>query len=136
MDRSIGWALALAATLGLGLGACAPASAFPVHLPGRKAKAVAPANEGAWLVHAGAAQDIYANLAKTSRSLQASVCTRGPGLAAPRVELLVVGRAPIDVQGCTSLYLLLGPGERLSIVNPNPADVSGSYKLDLLAQLK
>ena len=136
MDRSIGWALALAAALGLGLGACMPASALPIHLPGRKARAVVPANEGAWIVHAGATQDLYANLAKTSRSLQANVCTRGPGLAAPRVELQVVGRAPIDIQGCTSLYLLLGPGERLSILNPNPADVSGTYKLDLQAQLK
>lgn len=136
MDRSIGRALALAAALGLGLGVCGPASAFPIHLPGKKARSAAPANEGAWIVHAGASQDIYANIAKTSRSLQASVCTRGPGLAAPQVELQVGGRPPIDVQGCTSLVLLLGPGERLAIVNPNPADVSGSYKLDLGAQLK
>ena len=136
MDRSIGWAGGLAAALGLVLAAALPASASPLHLPGKKAKAIAPANEGAWIVHAGATQDIYANLAKTSRSLQANVCTRGPGLAAPRVELQVVGRAPIDIQGCTSLYLLLGPGERLSIANPNPADVSGTYKLDLEAQPK
>ena len=136
MGRSIGWAVGLAATLGLVLAAAPRASALPIHLPGKKAKAVALANEGAWIVHAGATEDIYANLAKTSRTLQAYVCTRGPGPAAPRVELQVLGRAPIDIQGCTSLFLLLGPGERLAIVNPNPADVSGTYKLDLQAQLK
>ena len=136
MDRSIGWAPALAATFGLALSAATPALASPIHLPGKKAKPVVAANEGAWIVHAGATRDIYANLAKTSQTMQAYVCTLGPGQAAPRVELMVAGRAPIDIQGCTSIYLLLAPGERLAIVNPNPADVSGSYKLDLQAQLK
>ena len=52
------------------------------------------------------------------------------------MELQVIGRPPIDVQGCQSLYLLIGPGERLAIANPNPIDVSGTYKLDMQAQLK
>ena len=68
--------------------------------------------------------------------MQAYVCTRGPGASAPRVELQVVGRAPIDVQGCENVFLLLSSGERLSLVNPNPVDVTGSYKLDLQSQLK
>ena len=134
MDRSIGRALALAtALLVLAAASSAPAG---VHMPGKKHKAAAAANEGAWIVHAGATQDIYANLGKQSQSMQAYVCTRGPGLAAPRVELQMVGRPAIDVQGCQSVYLLIGPGERLAIANPNPADVSGSSKLDLQAQLK
>jgi hypothetical protein len=132
----MGRALALAGRVALVLAAASSAAAFPVHLPGKRHKAVAAANEGAWIVHPGAAQDIYANLGKHSQPMQAYVCTRGPGLAAPRVELQMAGRPLIDVQGCQSVYLLIGPGERLAIANPNPADVSGSYRLDLQSQLK
>ncbi len=134
MDLAIGRALTLAAALSLALPAAA--SAAPLHLPGKKHKAVVALNEGAWIVHAGATQDIYANLGKQAQSMQAYVCTRGPGASAPLVELQVVGRAPIDVQGCENVFLLLSSGERLSLVNPNPVDVTGSYKLDLQSQLK
>ena len=34
------------------------------------------------------------------------------------------------------LSLDLGPGERLTIVNPNPVEVTGSYKLDLQGAIK
>ena len=137
MQLWAGRAVALAGALGLTLAALAPASALQIHLPGKKhTKSAAASNEGAWIVHAGATQDIYANPGKQSQSMQAYVCTRGPGLAQPSVELQLVGRPPIDVQGCQSIYLLIGPGERLSILNPNPVDVSGSYKLDLQSQLK
>jgi hypothetical protein len=136
MDLRVGRALAVASAIGIALPAALPASAVSLHMPGRRHKPLIAANEGAWIVHAGSSQDIFSNSNKQSQSMQAYVCTRGPGLAEPRVELQVVGRAPIDVQGCQSLYLLIGPGERLAIVNPNPIDVSGTYKLDLQAQLK
>ena len=136
MDLRVGRAIAVACALGLAMSVAAPASAVSLHLPGKKHKPVIAANEGAWIVHAGSSQDIFANPNKQSQTLQAYICTRGQGLAEPRVELQLIGRPPIDVQGCQSLYLLIGPGERLAIVNPNPADVSGTYKLDLQAQLK
>jgi hypothetical protein len=130
MDRTIGRALTLAGTLGLVL-AAGCADALPVHMPGKKAKPVVAANEGSWIVKAGASRDIYANVTKTAMPMQAYVCTQAPGPVAPMVELQVVGRAPIDIQGCDSVYLLIGSGERLAIFNPNPAEVTGSYKLDL-----
>jgi len=131
MDRSIGRLLAAAGTLGLALAVAASASALSIHKPGKKKAPIVAANEGSWIVHAGATRDIYSNQSKDSMPMQAYVCTQGPGMVLPHVELQIIGRAPIDIQGCDSVYLVLSPGERLSILNPNPADVSGSYKLDL-----
>ena len=114
----------------------AGAPAFAIHLPGRHVKAAVAANEGAWFVRAGATQDIYANTGKRPLSLQAYICTRAQGPVAPRVELELQGRMPIEIQGCASVYLLLSSGERLALYNPGAADVIGSYKFDLQGQLK
>jgi hypothetical protein len=130
MNRTTARSLTLAGTLGFVLAATG-AQALPVHMPGKKAKPVVAANEGSWIVKAGSSRDIYANLTKAAMPMQAYVCTQAPGPVAPKVELQVVGRTPIDIQGCQSVYLLVGSGERLAIINPNPADVTGSYKLDL-----
>ncbi|HEY5412208.1 MAG TPA: hypothetical protein VIJ94_15920 [Caulobacteraceae bacterium] len=137
MARSIG-----RAQVGAGIGAAAlalsatGAPAFAVHLPGRHVKAAVAANEGPWFVRAGATQDIYANTGKKALSLQAYICTRPEGAGAPRVELEVQGRAPIEIQGCSSVYLLLSSGERMALYNPGAADVTGSYKFDLQSQVK
>lgn len=137
MIRSIGrgwaWAGIGAATLAL---SAIGAPAFALHLPGKHAKAAIAANEGPWLVHAGATQDIYANTGKKPLSLQAYICTRPEGPGAPRVELELQGRAPIEIQGCSSVYLFLGSGERMALYNPGSADIAGSYKLDLQGQVK
>jgi hypothetical protein len=130
MDRTIGRALTLVGALGFVLATAGPALAL--HVPGKKAKKpVVASNEGSWIVKAGSSRDIYANVTKTEMPMQAYVCTQAAGPVAPKVELSIAGRAPIDIQGCGSVYLLVGSGERLAIINPNPADVTGSYKLDL-----
>ena len=129
MHRTKGRFLAAAALAALLAGAV-PAAAG-LHLPGRRAKAAIAANEGAWLVRAGAAQDLYANIGKTPLQMVVYLCTRPDGLAAPHVQLQIIGRAPVDIQGCQSVYMLLASGERLAIVNPNPEPVGGTYKLDL-----
>lgn len=137
MMRSIGrvraWAGIGAAALAL---SAIGAPAFAIHLPGKHVKAAVATNEGPWFVRAGATQDIYANTGKKPLSLLAYICTRAQGVAAPRVELERQGREPIEIQGCTSIYLLLDSGERLALFNPGAADVIGSYKFDLQSQLK
>ena len=136
MHRSSGHSLAAAALmLGALLTVSRPAAAG-LHAPGHKAKAAIAANEGSWLVRAGAAQDLYANIGKHPLPLVVYLCTRPDGLAAPHVQLQILGRAPVDIQGCQSVYLLLASGERLAIVNPNPVGVSGTYKLDLQAKVQ
>ena len=136
MDRRI--ARAFKAT-GLGLMAAALAAACacatPLHLPGRHAKVVVP-TEGPWFVRAGQVQDIYANTGSKPLAMQTYLClTPKPG-AASRVALVIAGRAPMDIEGCSSLYLLLTPGERIAISNPGPVDAIGTYKLDLQGQAK
>ena len=98
MDLRVRRALVVASALGFVLPAALPASAAFLHLPGKRHRPAIAANEGAWIVHAGAVQDIYFNPNKKSQPMQAYVCTRGPGEAAPRVEVQLVGRAPIEVQ--------------------------------------
>ena len=107
-----------------------------LHVPLHRAKAAIAANEGPWLVRAGAAQDLYANIGKKPLQLVVYLCTRPDGLAAPHVQLQIVGRAPVDIQGCQSVYMLLGSGERLAIVNPNPVAIGGTYKLDLQGKVR
>lgn len=136
MDRSIGRALTLAGALGLLSPVAEVAWGFPVHLPGHHAKPQVAANEGLWFIRAGGAQDIYANVGRKPLPVQAYVCTKPDGPGAPRVELQVLGRAAIDIQGCQSLYLLLNAGERITLLNPNPAAVNGSYKMDVQSAIK
>ena len=94
MHRSSGHSLAAAALmLGALLTASRPAAAG-LHAPGHKAKAAIAANEGSWLVRAGAAQDLYANIGKHPLPLVVYLCTRPDGLAAPHVQLQILGRAP------------------------------------------
>ena len=111
-------------------------AAAGLHVPGHKARAAIAANEGSWLVRAGAVQDLYANIGKHPLPLVVYLCTRADSLAAPRVQLQILGRAPVDIQGCQSVYLLLASGERLAIVNPNPVTVGGTYKLDLQGKVR
>ncbi len=135
MNRWIGPVLTFGA-LGLGLSAALPAAAG-LHLPpGRHAKAAIATNEGPWFVRAGAVQDLYANVGNKALPVMIYLCTRPDGPAAPHVQLQILGRAPIDIQGCQSVYLLLTSGERVAIVNPNPVDVIGTYKLDLQAKVR
>ena len=126
-------AAAVAATAALMAAACAAAS--PVHLPGHKAKAAVP-TEGPWIVHAGQVHDIYANTDKKPLALQAYFCVTAGVSGAPRVDLQQAGRSPIEIQGCQSLYLLLGPGDRIALADLGPTDATGTYKLDLQGQLK
>jgi hypothetical protein len=125
---------------GLGLAAllaCAPAQAGRIHLalPGHHAKAVVP-TEGPWFVRAGQTQDIWANLGSKPQALQTYLClTAKPG-GARRVDLILEGRAPMDIEGCASVYLLLVPGERIALSNPGPADAIGTYRFDLQGQPK
>ena len=134
MYRWIGPALTCGA-LGLALSVAASASAG-VHLPGRHAKAAIATGEGPWFVRAGAVQDLYANVGKKPLPVVIYLCIRPDGPAAPHVQLQIIGRAPIDILGCQSVYLLLTSGERVAIVNPNPVDVIGTYKLDLQAKVR
>ncbi len=135
MHRLIRLAPAVAGALGVALASAGPAAAG-VHLPGRHPKAAIATGEGPWFVRAGAVQDLYANVGKKPLPVVIYLCIRPEGPAAPRVQLQILGRAPIDIQGCQSVYLLLGSGERVAIVNPNPVDVIGTYKLDLQAKVR
>ncbi len=124
--------LSLAALL-----ACAPAQAKLPHLglPGHHAKAVVP-TEGPWFIRAGQTQDIYANTGSKPVAMQTYLClTPKPG-AARRVDLVLEGRAPMNIEGCASIYLLLVPGERMAIANPGPGDAVGTYRFDLQGQVK
>lgn len=115
--------------------AAASAAALPIHLPGHHAKATVP-TEGPWIVHAGQVHDIYANTEKKPLALLAYFCVTPGASGAPRVDLQQVGRSPIELQGCQSLYLLLAPGDRIALADPGPTDATGTYKLDLQGQLK
>lgn len=136
MHRSSGRSLAAATVMLTALLASGGPAGAGLHVPGHRARAAIAANEGAWLVRAGAVQDLYANIGKRPLPLVVYLCTRPDGLAAPHVQLQILGRAPVDIQGCQSVYLLLASGERLAIVNPNPVGVSGTYKLDLQAKVR
>jgi hypothetical protein len=52
------------------------------------------------------------------------------------VDLRQGGRAPVEIQGCQSLYLLLAPGDRIALAAPGPTDAAGTYRFDLQGQLK
>ena len=132
MKQSMRRPRALAAAIGFALGA----AACEAHFPGHHARAVIAENEGPWLVRAGAVQDLYANTGHHPLPLVVYLCTRPEGPEAPHVLLQMIGRAPIDVQGCQSVFLELSAGERLEILNPSPVDVVGTYKLDLQAKLR
>ena len=130
--RVSGWAVIAAA---VAASVTSSARAAPFHLPGRRPLPAIP-TEGPWLVRAGATLDIYANLGKRPLPLQAHICLRTHPGGSPRVELQLEGRSPIDLQGCSSLYLLLGPGERIALHEPGPDDATGTYKLELSSPLK
>ncbi len=132
MKLSMRRRLPLAAAIGLALGA----SACEAHFPGHHARAAIAENEGPWFVRAGAVQDLYANTGPHPLPLIVYLCTQPQGGGAPHVLLRMIGRAPIDIQGCQSVFLDLSGGERLEILNPNPFDVTGSYKLDLQARVR
>jgi hypothetical protein len=125
---------------GLGLAAllaCAPAGAkLPrLSLPGHHAKPIVP-TEGPWFVRAGQTQDIWANTGSKPQAMQTYLCvTARPG-GARRVDLVLEGRAPMNVEGCTSVYLELAPGERVAIANPSSGDAVGTYRFDLQGQPK
>ena len=123
---------------GLGLIAAlasACASASPIHLPGHHAKVVVP-TEGQWYVRAGQTQDIWTNTTTKAQAMQTYLClTPRTGLAS-RVSLILEGRTPMEIEGCTSLYLLVVPGERVVIANPGVADAIGTYRFDLQGQAK
>ena len=127
------WAAAVSATAVLMAAACAAAS--PIHLPGRHPKAVVP-TEGAWFVRAGQVQDIYANTGKKPLALDAYFCVTPGSAGEPHVDLRQGGRAPIELQGCQNLYLLLAPGDRIALAAPGPIDAGGTYRFDLQGQLK
>ncbi len=135
MHRQTRPALALAGTLALAAAGPAVASIMS-HFPARHARPAVATNQGPWFVRAGQSQDLYANVGRKPLPLVIYLCTRAEGPAAPHVQLQVLGRASFDVQGCQSVYMVLSSGERVTIANPNPVDVIGSYKLDLQAKVR
>jgi|WetSurMetagenome_2_1015567.scaffolds.fasta_scaffold27872_4 hypothetical protein len=112
--------------------AAGPASAAPwsglLHHGAKKAPPTP--DEGIWTLPGAASRQIYVNEGKAAVQVVAYVCVDAKATEHPMVEVVLTGRAPVEAPvGCRSVYLVVDSGEKVTLVNPGPAGVSGSYKI-------
>lgn len=96
---------------------------------GSKKAAPAP-DEGVWALPGSASRQIYINEGKAAVQVVAYVCVDATAPGRPMVEVVLLGRAPIEMPGgCQSVYLVVDSGEKVMLVNPGHEAASGSYKI-------
>ena len=129
IGRIVGGLTLAASVLALagGAGSAAPESGGAKH--GSKKAAPAP-DEGVWALPGSASRQIYINEGKAAVQVVAYVCVDATAPGRPMVEVVLLGRAPIEMPGgCQSVYLVVDSGEKVMLVNPGHEAASGSYKI-------